>query len=58
MDVPSQLHAVWQLLGDAPHHQQQQRLLHVLVAEDLWGYAAGQAVVHIPLVGHSLALRY
>jgi hypothetical protein len=53
--IPSQLHAIGELLGYTPHHQQQERLLHVLVAKDFRGYTAGQAVVHVPLVSHSLA---
>ena len=41
MEVPSQLHAIWQLLGHSADHEQEERLLHILVTKDLWGNAAG-----------------
>lgn len=33
--LTTQLHAIWQHLGDAPHHGQQQRLLHILMPVNL-----------------------
>ena len=51
VDVAADLHAVGHLLGDAAHEQQQQRLLDVLVAEDL---GAMLCAILVYLVGSGL----
>jgi hypothetical protein len=48
--VPPDLEPVMQIQACTPNHLEQQNLLDVFVAPDLWSYAACQAGVHIALL--------
>ena len=50
VNVASELHAIRQLLGHAAHEQQQQGLLHILVAPNLRRQAACQPAVYSSLL--------
>lgn len=54
VNVSSELHAVWQLLGNTTDHEQEECLLHILMAKDFWSNAAGEPVIHITLPSHCL----
>ena len=48
--VAAQPHPVAHVFGYPANEHQQQSLLHVFVAPDLWRYAPGKACVYILLV--------
>ena len=54
MDVAPQPHPIAHLFGDPAHQHQQQSLLHVLVAPDLWSYAARKPRVDVLLIFQGL----
>ena len=54
VDVTPDLHVVPLQACDAPHHDQQQGLLHILVPKDLGGNAGCQAPIDVILAGQLL----
>lgn len=57
VNVPSELHAIWKLLGHTADHKKKQGFLHILVPKDFWSNAACQPVVHISLSSDSLQIQ-